>query len=431
MVVAIHDLTSRPGLAVAAWGTAFLGLWLGARGRRAAKGPWILLVALVLRLAMVSLSPDLSTDIWRYLWDGRVLAAGENPYLLEPDDPALASLRNPDWSRVEHRDVPTVYPPLALAAFSICAALPGSVWWWKLLVALVDLVTCSLLIRICRQRGLPLARSCWYAWNPLVVLETAGMGHVDALGVAGAVAAVAWLGAGVRGRLSPLAAAAGTLAKLGPIAAWPLWARTSGRPVRYLLVAGGVVAVAVAPVVVSTGGIPPGLTTYAVSWEFNGPLFEPLWRTLDGLGADHRLKGLLDAAKERTGHHERWNRFYPWVYPQLLAKAILVLAALGIWIRSWWFRDVIRGTGLLFGGLLLCSATVYPWYLLWVLPWAALRGWSSWRVLSFLAPLGYLAAPAGIALWPWLWLATWGVFFAVAIAERWREATAVERSAPS
>lgn len=426
-VVAIHDLASRPWLSFVCWMTAFVGLGLGSRGRHAARGRSILLMAALLRTVLIPLPPGLSNDVWRYLWDGRVAIAGENPYRFEPEARRLAPVRDDVWSRLDHRDVPTVYPPLALAAFSISAGLPGSLWLWKGLVGLADLLTCWLLIRLCRQRGLPLSRVCWYAWNPLVVLETAGMGHVDALGVAAAVGAVAWLGgSGSRGWISPLAAAAGALVKLAPLAAWPLWARASGRPARYLLLAGGVTALALVPVVVSVGGVPPGLVTYAVSWEFNGPLYEPLWRSLDALAVDRGLHGTLDRIKAWTGEHERWNRFYPWVYPRFLAKLLLAGLAAGVWLRSWWIRDPVRGSGFLFGGLLLSLATVYPWYLLWVLPWAALLRWRSWLVASALAPLSYLASVDGAPLWPWVWLAIWGPFFLLLVLDSRRPEADVE-----
>lgn len=410
----IHDLASCPGLAAGLLSVGFLGLWLGARSGVSVSPPRVLLVAALLRVVLLPLPPTLTTDVWRYLWDGRVATHGENPYRLEPDSPSLAPLRDGVWERLDHRDVPTVYPPLAVTLFSICARLPASLWAWKTLVAATDLLTCWWLLRLARELGLPPRRVAWYAWNPLVVLETAGMGHVDALAVAATVGAVlllrrgSWWG-------SAGAAAAGALAKLGPLAAWPLWARSSRRPLRYLAVAGGITAVALAPVVVSTGGVPPGLVTYAVSWEFDGPVFEPLWRGLDAAGAADRVKGALDEVKLRTGEHERWNRVYPLVYPQLLAKVVLAALALGVWVAAWRIREPERATGFLFGGLLLCSATVYPWYLLWVLPWAALLGWSPWLWLSLFIPWSYLAGVAGVPLWPALWASIWAPFFGLGL----------------
>ena len=82
-------------------------------------------------------------------------------------------------------------------------------------------------------------------------------------------------------------------------------------------------------------------------------------------------------------------------------------AAVALSLRE---RDPVAGTGRLFGRLLLCSATVYPWYLLWVLPWAALRRDAAWLALSGLILLSYLPQFAGVALWPWVYLGIWGPF---------------------
>src|SRR3954449_1837137 len=127
------------------------------------------------------------------------------------------------------------------------------------------------------------------------------MGHVDALGVAAMVAAVLLLLPRPRPLPAGTAAAAGVLAKLVPLAALPMWARQSGRPGRFLAAALGLTAVAALPVVAATGGIPPGLVTYAVSWEFDGPVFEPLWRLLATAGAAPALARGLDRLKDWTG----------------------------------------------------------------------------------------------------------------------------------
>ncbi|HUF79042.1 MAG TPA: hypothetical protein VMR44_09010 [Thermoanaerobaculia bacterium] len=387
----------------------------------------ILAVAALLRIFALPLAPTLSGDVHRYLWDGRVLLAGENPYRLAPADPALARLRlelgEARWLRIEHPEVPTVYPPLALGLFALAAATPAPLAAWKLLIAAADLAGCAALLALARRCGLPPARVAWYAWNPLVVVETAGMGHVDALGVAAAVAAVLlvvrsrggaageWRAAAAAG----VAAAAGALAKLVPLLALPMWARQSRRPLLLLVVAGALLAAAIVPVVTATGGVPPGLVAYGVSWEFDGPLYEPGWRLLGAAGADRWLAAGLDRVEEWTGRYELMDPVYPYVYPRLLAKVGLALLLAAAVARSALsparLADPVAGTGKLVAAAVLAAATVYPWYLLWVLPWAALAGHRAWLLAAAAAPLAYLAAPAGPLAaepFPWVWLAVWG-----------------------
>jgi hypothetical protein len=397
----------------------------------------VLAGALLLRLPLLPLPLTLSDDALRYLWDGKVAAAGGNPYALAPAAEELTSLRDETWRQLPHRQVQTVYPPLSVAAFSIAARLPKPIFAWKAIAAAADLAGCALLLALARRLELPPARALWYAWNPLVALELSGMGHVDALGVAACLGAVLclapppWAADRPAGRLPSWAAAgvfgaAGALAKLAPLAALPMWCRQSGHPARMLAVAGGLLAAACLPVLAATGGVPPGLVTYAVSWEFDGPLFEPLWRLLDAAGAAPRLARLLDLWKQTTGEHTLWNPLYHYLYPQLLAKIALgfgLLALVALSLRRRQASRVAADTGWLMGGTLLLSATVYPWYVVWVLPWAALYRHTAWRALSGLILLSYLAQRGGVPLMPWVFLAIWVPFWVLLGAgRRWPSA---------
>lgn len=405
----VFDLAHHPVPTLALLGASSLGLVFAVRRLERLERPEVVvfLGATLLRLLLLPLPPTLSDDVLRYLWDGKVARAGLNPYALPPAAPELAPLRDENWRRLPHRDVATVYPPLAITGFSIATLAPRPVLAWKALAAAADLGACALLLRLARRRGLPAGRTAWYAWNPLVALEIAGMGHVDSLGVAAVVGAVLFLGSPAKG---PLCAAAGVLAKLAPLALLPLWARHSGRPWLFCGAALGLVGVAILPVLAATGGVPPGLIRYGVSWEFNGPLYEPLWRLLAVVGAAPLLQKTLGGVEALTGIHHGLDGLYSFLYPQLIAKVILgagMLVAVGASLRE---SDPVAGTGRLLGRLLLLSATVYPWYLLWILPWAALERRRSWLALAALLPLAYLPKIAGIPLMPWLFLAIWSPF---------------------
>lgn len=430
----VSDLAHHPVLTLSLLGSAFLWLPVAAHrieslGGRADGA--ILLSALVLRLALFPLPLTLSDDALRYLWDGRVATAGFDPYTLPPAAAQLTPLRDEIWRRLPHTEVPTVYPPLAMTAFSIATRLPFPLFAWKGLVSAADLGGCAMLLALARRRGIAPGRTVWYAWNPLVLLEIAGHGHVDALGAAAVIGTVLCLtprrdaGKARPVHASPGAAAvwaaAGVLAKLAPAAALAMWSRQSGRPVRFLAASLGLVVLAVLPVVAAARGVPPGLVRYGVSWEFNGPLFEPLWRLLDAAGAAPALAHGLDRLKELTRIWTAWNVLYPSLYPQLLAKALLAGGMLAVVIRSWADRDPVAGTGRLFGSLLLLSATVYPWYLLWILPWAALTRHAAWLALSALILLSYLPKIAGVPLLPWVYLGIWVPFGILLLTGRgWR-----------
>ncbi len=417
------NLAAHLGITYFFLALAFLGMVLGSRWLSRVKegrGALVLTVAVLVRLLMLPLPSTLSDDIQRYLWDGKVVNSGLNPYLYEPNAPEVSGLRDEAWEQLPHRRVPTVYPPLALAAFSVTSRLPAPAFALKGLLTLFDLVTCILLLVLARAVGQPTGRVMWYAWNPLVSLEVAGMGHVDALGVACMVLLAVCLTHRPRWVAgAALAAAGGVLVKLVPVVGFPAWARNSRRPWLFLSIAVGVSLVALVPVAVSTGGVPEGLVTFGIRWEFNGPIYEPLFRFVDRLGIPSAVSGLLDSLKTGTGDHDFWNQFYPFNYPQLWAKLILgfaLLAALGVSVAR---QMPFAGMQWIFGNVILFSATVYPWYLLWILPWAALSGNRAWLVASATVVLSYIPQFTEVELWPWIYLAVWGPPMLVWMTHRW------------
>ncbi len=422
-MLAVWDLARTPWLTFSLLALAF-GLWFRAvrRLENRLDTTQVLLIATLLRLLLIPLPPSLSDDILRYTWDGRVLAAGHNPYLLAPESPRLAELRDDLWRAVPHKDVETVYPPVALALFGLSSILPLPLLSLKILLCVAELTACWLLIRLAANLGLGSGRTAWYAWNPLVVMEVAGMGHIDGLGVL-AIVGTGWLLSQSRPAvISGLAAAAGVLTKLVPLVALPLWALLSRRPALFLLAALLPVLGTLGAVAASTDGIPPGLVRYGVSWEFNGALYEPLWRGLERIEADRRIKNGLDRLKRLTGRHQQISRLHPWVYPQLLAKGLLALLLLGLIGRALWGSGLVAGSGRIFAAVLICTATLYPWYLLWVLPWAALARHRAWLILSALVQLSYLPQITEIELFPWLWLVIWAPFFISLRGSKWSAA---------
>jgi alpha-1,6-mannosyltransferase len=162
------------------------GIWLALRIADRAEERGALLVilagALLMRVALLFVEPYLSTDIYRYIWDGRVQWAGINPYRYMPAAPELAHLRDaaifPNINRPDY--AVTIYPPVAQAVFlAITRILGESVMAMKLGLIAFEAVTVAALIAVLRRLGHPSTRVAIYAWHPLAVWEIAGHGHVD------------------------------------------------------------------------------------------------------------------------------------------------------------------------------------------------------------------------------------------------------------
>jgi alpha-1,6-mannosyltransferase len=178
--------------------------------------------AVIFRVSILFAPPYLSDDIYRYVWDGRVQAAGINPYRYIPAAPELAHLRDDAiYPKINRKDwAHTIYPPVAQVVFFLTTRISESVTWMKATMLGFELVTIWAVAQLLTTLGRPRQLLLIYAWHPLVVWEFAGSGHLDAISICFiALAFLAWqrrsdLGAGFM-------LACATLVKLFPVVLVP------------------------------------------------------------------------------------------------------------------------------------------------------------------------------------------------------------------
>ena len=181
-----------------------------------------LVFAALFRLSILFSTPYLSDDIYRYIWDGRVQAAGINPYRYIPADESLAHLRDDKiYPNMNRRDsAPTIYPPLAEAVFLLVTRFSESVTWMKAAMIAFEAVAVWALVQLLASFGFARQRVLIYAWHPLAIWEFAGSGHADAMAIA--LIALALL---ARRRQSAISTgfflACATLVKLFPAVLFP------------------------------------------------------------------------------------------------------------------------------------------------------------------------------------------------------------------
>jgi hypothetical protein len=321
---------------------------------RAPPNRRVLLIALAFAAACrvpLALGPvNYDSDMIRYIWDGRVQRFGYSPYAVVPSDPALAHTHTTDTSRMPSRNVGTPYPPAAQLFFRAMVTLWESPLAMKLALLALDLLTIVFLLRWLRSTG----RNEWlvlaYAWNPLVLLESAHSSHIDVLGTFWITASAYWLA----GRRTALATCAFTLAvatKLLPIVLAPLFI---GR-IRHRDIALGIgLLIALYLPFLSGAALPVGAVPNVVEHiRFNSPIFRPLawvitprgaavFALLVGFGAAVWARVRLDA-----------NDPAAWAWPMALA--------------------------------LLCAPVIYPWYLLYFTPFLFTRATLPLTVWTFTA----------------------------------------------
>jgi hypothetical protein len=292
-----------------------------------------LVLAAAWNIAFLRLPSGADDDIHRYVWDGRLQRLGYNPYLVAPSDPAAEHLHTPETRNLNNPDLPSPYPAGAQLFFRAVTAIHESTFALKLAFVVCEFAIVFLLLDLLRNTRQKAHLALVFLWNPLLAIEVAGSGHID---IVGALLLVVSAAALVR-RWRPTAAVALGLAvsvKFLPVVLLPLyWKRVR---IRDGALAAAVVALLYVPFL-NHGRIPMGsLGTYVQSFRFNGPVFAALGQV---------------------------------VPPQLLVVlAVLVGLVTATWLRSRapeWSPDLFAWPT---AASLLCAPVVFPWYLLWLLP---------------------------------------------------------------
>jgi alpha-1,6-mannosyltransferase len=292
-----------------------------------------LLLAAAWHVLFLMKPPGLDDDVHRYVWDGRLQRLGYSPYANVPDDPAMGALHTSETRTLNNPNVPSPYPAGAQLFFRAVTSIHESTTAFKVAFVLCDWAIVFLLLDVLRFSGQGAHWALAYAWHPLLAIEVAGSGHIDIVGVLLLLASFAAL---LR-RWSAIAALTFGLAvamKLLPIVLLPLyWKRVR---VRDAVLAAGVFGLLYLPFL-GDGQIPIGsLGVYVRSFRFNDPVFSVL---------------------ERVGP------------PELVAGIALLM---GFLTTVWMSRKSPVFSPDAFAwpmaSSLLIAPVVYPWYLLWLLP---------------------------------------------------------------
>src|SRR6266851_904710 len=201
-----------PGVACYVAGVYWLPASAGPRAVAA-----VLTVGVIARLVLLPVVPTLSTDVYRYVWDARVAHAGISPYAYPPSAREIEPLRDlAVFPHLNHPTWRTIYPPAAQTFFRLVYHVrPDSVSAMKLAVGLAELIGLATVAGLLRAGGRPLSNAAIYAWNPLVLIEVWGMGHLDGLLVP-AVTGAAWMALRGRHAVAGALLGGGMLLKLYP-----------------------------------------------------------------------------------------------------------------------------------------------------------------------------------------------------------------------
>lgn len=315
----------------------------------------VLLPALLMRLLISPAAP--SDDVHRYLWEGKLIQVGEDPYAFPASDPARSPHHDAHWEQMNNRSVDTAYPPLALHTFALINQLGYSAASYKLVFSLLDGFLIAVILALLHVHRRPLKWATFYALSPISLIAFSAEAHFDILMILPLMGAIfahkqqkfilcaALLAISVHFKIMALIVV--------PFLLWRTPART------YIAFA----IVLIGPCIPYYSHLVPlasAVHSFGANGSFNGPIYQ-------GLGSLTQLsKASLNL----------------WVTGGFCA------CILGIGIRFLCQRiTAIQASAYALGSLLLFSPIIHFWYLSWLLPLVALSPRASWISLSVTSSL--------------------------------------------
>jgi hypothetical protein len=332
----------------------------------------VLFFGILYRVLLVPTQPMLSSDMYRYIWDGRVQAHGINPYRYPPNHKAIEHLRDKAvYPYINRKGSPTIYPAGTQLLFYALNKLGiRSVSAFKGAVCLFDTGSMLLLVMILTNLGLNRERVLIYAWNPLVIYELGNNGHLDGFMVFFILLALLFL---IKGRS---VASVSSLAFAASLKLYPA---------------------VILPAIIRNKKI-QGLAVFTCII---------LLLYLPYLSAGKKIVGFLPEYFENP--YERFNlglkayilSLFPdldhLIITKLFAVALIVVAGIVFikqknTIRAIKFACVLAGLQ-----IVLSSASFHPWYVVWIIPFLAMFPSPAWIFFSLVLPFSYLkyGSPSG------------------------------------
>jgi len=368
--------------------------------------PIILAVAIACRLAALFAEPYLSSDIYRYVWDGIVQHAHISPYRYVPGDPALAFLRAPHqdiFDNINRRDYAhTIYPPVAQALFYLITWISPTVTFMKTVMVLFEGVTIYSLITLLHHLGIRREQVLLYAWCPLLIWEIAGSGHLDS-------AAMAFIALALLARyrkqsiLTGLFLAIAILLKFYPLILLPALYRRGD----FKMPATVAAVIALAYAAYSSVG--------TLVFGFLGGYAKE-----EGLTSGSRYF-LLELAQKITGLHDLTTTYY--IFCAAIFAAILWWCWRAAGQKATDKLNHLRSAGdavflppafTLAAALMFLFSPHYAWYIIWLVPFFTLM--PNLPILTYLLGFFYLYTTALAQPGPKMFLANEILYAAVAAA---------------
>jgi hypothetical protein len=151
----------------------------------------LVIASILFRIMFLFAIPNLSQDFYRFIWDGRIILEGFNPYLYTPNSFILNGRFPIDQAQDLYNGMGelsasnfTNYPPLNQLCFTIAALISGksilgSVVVLRSIIIAADIGTLYFGKKLLEDLKLPSNRIFWYILNPFVIIELTGNLHFE------------------------------------------------------------------------------------------------------------------------------------------------------------------------------------------------------------------------------------------------------------
>jgi len=313
---------------------------------------WILLFSLLFRLTLISVLP--SDDIFRYLWEGKLMGLGISPYRYPPESSVLFSLRDVFYPMINHKGFSSIYPPFCQYIFLVADLCSHSIASMKLTFVFFDMLTIIALWMILEENGINGRKVIIYAYNPLVLFSVAAHGHNDSLFVFFLMVSILALKK-EKYALAHMLLAVSFLSKFIFIFFWPVYVRKTGR--KYAIYFIGTVILLSLPLYSTLPALFDVLFRFGREFRFNDSIHLVFY-------------GLFSLFFERK--------------EALSAAKVVVIGILSLSYLYFAYKtDDILQFGFYFTAVfLLCLPTVHPWYILWIIPFLVFFPNRAWIMLT-------------------------------------------------
>lgn len=363
----------------------------------------ILIIAAGLRLLFLFHTPQLSDDVYRYLFDGSQILNKHNPYGIVPKDIAQGNTPMAILAeKVNHPQLTTIYPPAAQMLFAVGTFL-GGMTGLKLLFIIMDLVLITFMTRLASALKMSPWRIILYAWHPLPILEIASSGHLDGAGLMTLLAAISilWFGKNISNQklavqnpwvewLRSISAgflySFSVMVKLFPIVFLPLAFFLIPKKQRLVFLGGLSLgcALLIFPFYPAVFSSFTTLHIYATTWEFSGLAFQALREIgLNGFTARLVLASVFFSLLLYGYLKPRHQKNDIPCHYGMLAKIISSHYLIGF-------------------GFLFLTPTLHPWYGLYMIVFLPFSPNAAGIILSWSIFLGYNVLIPYVILHQWV-----------------------------